>query len=92
MKPLKRMSRLSFCPLQIRCPFDPGSVHKPVEDGTQDFAKESINHMIPGILTLVPSFLLVKKLGLLNSYWVLILFLYATKPFMQGVTTKAFKA
>lgn len=34
--------------------------------------------MIPGILTLVPSFLLVKKLGLLNSYWVLIL------PYISG--------
>lgn len=29
--------------------------------------------MIPPVLTLVPGFLLVKKLGLLNSYWVLIL-------------------
>lgn len=34
--------------------------------------------MFPGVLTLVPSFLLVKKLGLLNSYWVLIL------PFVAG--------
>src|SRR5205814_1038207 len=34
--------------------------------------------MIPGILTLVPSFLLVKKLGLLNSLWVLIL------PYVAG--------
>jgi len=34
--------------------------------------------MIPGVLTLVPSFLLVKKLGLLNSYWVLIL------PYVAG--------
>ncbi|MGV3614709.1 MAG: carbohydrate ABC transporter permease [Fimbriimonas sp.] len=34
--------------------------------------------MIPGILTLVPSFLLVKRLGLLNSYWVLIL------PYIAG--------
>jgi ABC-type glycerol-3-phosphate transport system permease component len=34
--------------------------------------------MIPGILTLVPSFLLVKSLGLLNSYWVLIL------PYIAG--------
>ncbi|HOX36555.1 MAG TPA: carbohydrate ABC transporter permease [Candidatus Brocadiia bacterium] len=29
--------------------------------------------MIPHVLTLVPSFLLVKRLGMLNSYWVLIL-------------------
>ncbi len=34
--------------------------------------------MIPGILTLVPSFLWMKTLGLLNSYWVLIL------PMMAG--------
>lgn len=29
--------------------------------------------MIPGVLTLVPGYLLVSKLGLLNTYWVLIL-------------------
>jgi len=29
--------------------------------------------MFPAVLTLVPSFLIVKKLGLLNSYWALIL-------------------
>ena len=34
--------------------------------------------MIPAVLTLVPSFLLVKQLGLLNSYWVLILPYIAT--------------
>ena len=34
--------------------------------------------MIPGVLTLVPSFLWVKQLGLLNSYWVLIL------PYIAG--------
>jgi hypothetical protein len=34
--------------------------------------------MIPGILTLVPSFLWVNKLGLLNSPWVLIL------PYVAG--------
>jgi ABC-type glycerol-3-phosphate transport system permease component len=34
--------------------------------------------MIPGILTLVPAFLLVKSLGLLNSYWALIL------PYISG--------
>jgi multiple sugar transport system permease protein/raffinose/stachyose/melibiose transport system permease protein len=34
--------------------------------------------MIPGILTLVPSFLLVKRLGLLNTYWALIL------PYISG--------
>jgi ABC-type glycerol-3-phosphate transport system permease component len=34
--------------------------------------------MIPSVLTLVPSFLWVKQLGLLNSYWVLIL------PYIAG--------
>lgn len=34
--------------------------------------------MIPAVLTLVPSFLLVKELGLINSYWVLIL------PYIAG--------
>lgn len=34
--------------------------------------------MIPGVLTLVPSFMWVKQLGLLNSHWVLIL------PYMAG--------
>ena len=34
--------------------------------------------MIPGVLTLVPSVLWCKKLGLLNSYWVLIL------PYVTG--------
>ncbi len=34
--------------------------------------------MIPGVLTLVPSFMWVKQLGLLNSFWVLIL------PYVAG--------
>ena len=34
--------------------------------------------MFPGVLTLVPSFLLVKNLGLLNTYWAMIL------PYMAG--------
>ncbi len=57
--------------------------------------------MIPGVLTLVPSFLLVKSLGLLNSYWVLILpyvaggqifaiFLY--KSFFDGLPGELFEA
>jgi ABC-type glycerol-3-phosphate transport system permease component len=29
--------------------------------------------MVPGVLTLVPAFVLVKNLGLLNTYWVLII-------------------
>ncbi|MCC6454573.1 MAG: carbohydrate ABC transporter permease [Caldilineaceae bacterium] len=34
--------------------------------------------MIPGVLTLIPLFLLVKDMGLLNTYWVLIL------PYIAG--------
>jgi ABC-type glycerol-3-phosphate transport system permease component len=34
--------------------------------------------MIPGVLTLIPSFLLVKDFGLLNTYWALIL------PYIAG--------
>ena len=34
--------------------------------------------MFPGVLTLVPSFLLVKNLGLLNTYWAMIL------PYVAG--------
>lgn len=34
--------------------------------------------MFPGVLTLVPSFLLVKEMGLLNTYWAMIL------PYMAG--------
>jgi ABC-type glycerol-3-phosphate transport system permease component len=34
--------------------------------------------MFPGVLTLVPSFLLVKNLGLLNTYWAMIL------PYIAG--------
>lgn len=34
--------------------------------------------MFPGVLTLVPSFLLVKELGLLNTYWAMIL------PYVAG--------
>lgn len=34
--------------------------------------------MFPGVLTLVPSFLLVKEMGLLNSYWAMILPYIAT--------------
>lgn len=57
--------------------------------------------MIPGVLTLVPSFLLVKRLGLLNSYWVLILpyvaggQIFATflfKSFFDGLPAELFEA
>lgn len=57
--------------------------------------------MVPGILTLVPSFLLVKELGLLNSYWVLILPYIATgqivaiflfKTFFDGLPRELFES
>ena len=46
--------------------------------------------MIPGILTLVPSFLLVKKLGLLNSYWVMILPYVAGGQVLANILFKGF--
>ncbi len=57
--------------------------------------------MIPGVLTLVPSFMLVKKLGLLNSYWVLILpyiaggqifALFLFKSFFDGLPNELFES
>jgi len=57
--------------------------------------------MIPHILTLVPSFLLVKKLGLLNSYWVLILpyiaggqvfAIFVFKSFFDGLPEELFES
>jgi ABC-type glycerol-3-phosphate transport system permease component len=57
--------------------------------------------MIPGILTLVPSFLLVKKLGLLNSLWVLILpyvaggqvvAIFLFKGFFDGLPNELFES
>lgn len=57
--------------------------------------------MIPGILTLVPSFLLVKSLGLLNSYWVLILpgiaggqvfAIFLFKSFFDGLPGELFES
>ncbi|MFC1735844.1 carbohydrate ABC transporter permease [Candidatus Hydrogenedentota bacterium] len=57
--------------------------------------------MIPGILTLVPSFLLVKKLHLLNSYWVLILpyvaggqvfSIFLFKTFFDGLPEELFES
>ena len=57
--------------------------------------------MIPGILTLVPSFLLVKRLGLLNSYWVLILpyvaggqvfAIFLFKGFFEGLPGELFES
>ena len=46
--------------------------------------------MIPGILTLVPSFLWMKTLGLLNSYWVLILPMVAGGQVMAIFLFKSF--
>lgn len=57
--------------------------------------------MIPGVLTLVPSFLWVKQLGLLNSYWVLILpyiaggqimALFLFKGFFDGLPQELFES
>jgi ABC-type glycerol-3-phosphate transport system permease component len=57
--------------------------------------------MIPGILTLVPSFLLVKQLGLLNSYWVTILpyiasgqimAIFLFKTFFDGLPAELFES
>src|SRR5205085_10135447 len=57
--------------------------------------------MIPGILTLVPSFLWMKKLGLLNSYWVLILpwiaggqvmAIFLFKSFFDGLPQELFES
>jgi ABC-type glycerol-3-phosphate transport system permease component len=57
--------------------------------------------MIPGILTLVPSFLWMKKLGLLNSYWALILpwiaggqvmAIFLFKSFFDGLPQELFES
>ena len=57
--------------------------------------------MIPGVLTLVPSFLWVKKLGLLNSHWVLILpylaggqvfAIFLFKSFFDGLPSELFES
>lgn len=57
--------------------------------------------MIPGVLTLVPGFMLVKDLGLLNSYWVLILpyvtggqvmAIFLFKGFFDGLPEDLFEA
>jgi len=57
--------------------------------------------MVPPVLTLVPSFLLVRRLGLLNSYWVLILpymaggqafAIYVFKSFFDGLPEELFES
>lgn len=57
--------------------------------------------MFPGVLTLVPSFLLVKQLGLLNSYWGMVLpyvaggqvfAIFVLKSFFDGLPEDLFEA
>lgn len=57
--------------------------------------------MFPGVLTLVPSFLLVRRLGLLNTYWAMILPFVATgqvfaifvfKSFFEGLSEDLFES
>jgi ABC-type glycerol-3-phosphate transport system permease component len=57
--------------------------------------------MIPAVLTLVPSYLWVKRLGLLNSYWVLIFpyiaggqvfAIFVFRSFFQGLPEELFEA
>jgi ABC-type glycerol-3-phosphate transport system permease component len=57
--------------------------------------------MIPGVLTLVPSFMWVKQLGLLNSHWVLILpyiaggqvfAIFLFKSFFDGLPNELFES
>lgn len=57
--------------------------------------------MIPGVLTLVPSFMWVKQLGLLNSHWVLILpyiaggqifAIFLFKSFFDGLPSELFES
>jgi len=57
--------------------------------------------MFPGVLTLVPSFLLVKQLGLLNTYWAMILpyiaggqifAVFVFKSFFEGLPEDLFES
>ncbi|HOZ46308.1 MAG TPA: carbohydrate ABC transporter permease [Candidatus Hydrogenedentes bacterium] len=57
--------------------------------------------MFPGALTLVPSFMLVKKLGLLNTYWAMILpyiaggqvfAIFVFKSFFDGLPEELFES
>lgn len=57
--------------------------------------------MIPGILSLVPGFMIYKHLGLLNSYWVLIIPIVVGAPvfgifllraFFEGIPEEVFEA
>jgi ABC-type glycerol-3-phosphate transport system permease component len=57
--------------------------------------------MFPAVLTLVPSFLLVKQVGLLNSYWAMVLpyvaggqvfAIFVLKSFFDGLPEELFEA
>jgi ABC-type glycerol-3-phosphate transport system permease component len=57
--------------------------------------------MFPGVLTLVPSFLLVKSLGLLNTYWAMVLpyiaggqvfAVFVFKSYFEGLPEDLFEA
>ncbi|MBI4560346.1 MAG: carbohydrate ABC transporter permease, partial [Candidatus Hydrogenedentes bacterium] len=57
--------------------------------------------MFPGVLTLVPSFFLVKSLGLLNTYWAMILpyvaggqvfAIFVFKSFFDGIPEDLFES
>lgn len=57
--------------------------------------------MFPGVLTLVPSFLLVKSLGLLNTYWAVVLpfvaggqvfAIFVFKSFFEGLPEELFES
>lgn len=57
--------------------------------------------MFPGVLTLVPSFMLVKQLGLLNTYWAMILpyiaggqvfAIFIFKSFFDGLPEELFES
>lgn len=57
--------------------------------------------MFPGVLTLVPSFLLVKELGLLNTYWAMVLpyaaggqvfAIFVFRSFFKGLPEELFES
>ena len=57
--------------------------------------------MFPGVLTLVPSFLLVKRMGLLNTYWAMILpyvaggqvfAIFVLRSFFKGLSEELFES
>jgi len=57
--------------------------------------------VFPGVLTLVPSFMLVKQLGLLNTYWAMVLpyvaggqvfAIFVFKSFFEGLSEELFES